>query len=211
MDPRLRGDDGMVVAESFRVRNVTLGILAGGRATRLGGADKAWLVRQGLPQVVRIARRFAPQTGAVLVSANRDLHRYGEADLTTVPDRHADIGPLGGLDALAATCETPWLFTLPVDIVDVNDCLLPSLASAGALGAFAEDDDGLQPLVALWHVDALRPALAVAIASDELSIHTLQQRIGMHVVRFAGLRFGNLNTPSDLAAAGFAPVRHEPT
>jgi molybdopterin-guanine dinucleotide biosynthesis protein A len=201
----------MAGAESLPVRNLTLGILAGGRATRLGGADKAWLVRQGVPQVLRIARRFAPQASAVLVSANRDLHRYAEADLTTVSDRHADIGPLGGLDALAAACETPRLFTLPVDIVDANDCLLPSLASAGAPGAFAEDDDGVQPLVALWHVEALRPALAAAVASDDLSVHALQQRIGMHMVRFAGLRFGNLNTPSDLRVAGFEPVLHEPT
>jgi len=37
---------------------VTLGILAGGRASRLGGRDKAWLQRDGVPQVLRIARRF---------------------------------------------------------------------------------------------------------------------------------------------------------
>jgi len=29
---------------------ITLGILAGGRATRLGGADKAWLRRGGMDQ-----------------------------------------------------------------------------------------------------------------------------------------------------------------
>ena len=201
MDPRLCGD-GLVIAESFPVTNVTLGILAGGRATRLCGADKAWLERQGLPQVVRIARRFAPQASAVLVSANRNLPRYAEAGLTAVPDRLADLGPLGGLEALAAACVTPWLFTLPVDIVDANDCLLPSLAAAGGAGACAEDDDGVQPLAALWRTDALHEALAAAIASNALSVRALQERIGMHVVRFPGLRFGNLNTPADLAAAG---------
>ena len=52
---------------------VTLGILAGGRATRLGGRDKAWLTRGGVPQVLRIARRFGAECSAVCVSANRDL------------------------------------------------------------------------------------------------------------------------------------------
>ena len=42
---------------------LTLGILAGGRATRLGGRDKAWLQRDGVPQVVRIARRFDAECG----------------------------------------------------------------------------------------------------------------------------------------------------
>ena len=83
---------------------VTLGILAGGRATRLGGRDKAWLQRDGIPQVLRIARRFEAECGAVLVSANRDLPRYATHGLAAIQDRIADIGPLGGIDALASAC-----------------------------------------------------------------------------------------------------------
>ena len=70
--------------------DVTLGILAGGRASRLGGRDKAWLQRDGVPQVLRIARRFAGECGTVLVSANRDLPRYPEHGLVAVEDRIAD-------------------------------------------------------------------------------------------------------------------------
>ena len=36
----------------------TLGLIAGGRATRLGGADKAWLEKGGVPQVLRLAAEF---------------------------------------------------------------------------------------------------------------------------------------------------------
>src|SRR5690606_21523699 len=152
----------------------TLGILAGGRATRLGGRDKAWLQRGGVPQVLRIARRFAGECGSVLVSANRDLPRYAAHDLDAVADRISDAGPLGGLDALAAACATPWLFTVPVDIVDANDCLLRTLAQAGGDGAVAEDDDGLQPLVALYRVAALREAAAAAIALGDYSVQAMQ-------------------------------------
>lgn len=184
---------------------LTLGILAGGRASRLGGIDKAWLQRDGVPQVLRIARRFAPQVGRVLVGANRDLRRYAEAGLQALADRHADLGPLGGLEALAAACETPWLLTLPVDVVDVDDCLLPRLAAAGGHGAFAEDDDGVQPLAALWRVDALRPELAAALEARDHAVQALQRRLRMQRMRLAGVRFGNLNTPADLAAAGVEP------
>jgi molybdopterin-guanine dinucleotide biosynthesis protein A len=182
----------------------TLGLLAGGRATRLGGADKAWLERGGQAQVLRLVQRLRGEVDVVLVSANRDLARYPAHGLAAVRDRTPGLGPLGGLDALAAACATPWLLTLPVDLVSVNDCLLRSLRAAGGDGAWAEDDDGRQPLVALWRIAALRAALPAALASDDRSIRGLQSRLAMSGVPFSGLRFGNLNTPADLAAAGFA-------
>jgi molybdopterin-guanine dinucleotide biosynthesis protein A len=123
--------------------------------------------------------------------------------LQTVRDRHGDAGPLGGLDALAQACTTGWLLTIPVDVVGVNECLLPSLqAAATRNGACAEDDDGPQPLVGLWRVDALRGSAAAALDARDLAIHALQVRLGMARVRFAGVRFGNLNLPADLHAAG---------
>jgi len=184
--------------------NVTLGILAGGRATRLGGLDKAWLERDGLPQVLRWRQRFVAEVAATLVSANRDLPRYAAAGLQVLPDPAGiAIGPLAGLSVLAAACLTEWLLTIPVDLVGVNDCLLPSLMAGSAEnGAFAEDDDGPQPLVALWRVAALRQATAAAIDSGQTAVHLLQTRLGMTCIRFPGVRFGNLNTPADLAAAG---------
>ena len=183
---------------------VTLGILAGGRATRLGGRDKAWLERDGVPQVVRIARRFDGECAAVLVSANRDLQCYAEHGLAAIPDRMAGIGPLGGLDALASGCKTPWLLTIPVDVVDVDDCLLQTLAQAGDDGALAEDDDGLQPLIALYRVATLRVAVSAAIVGDDFSVHAMQARLSLPRAHFGGRRFGNLNTPRDLHAAGYA-------
>jgi molybdopterin-guanine dinucleotide biosynthesis protein A len=181
---------------------VTLGLLAGGRATRLDGVDKAWLRRGGVPQVLRLAGRVRGEVHAVLVSANRDRDRYAAHGLTTVADRVGAIGPIAGLDALAAACTTPWMLTLPVDLLSVNDCLLRTLRAAGGAGAFAEDDDGRQPLVALWQVAALRDALPAAIAAGAHAVQALQARLGMPGIRFQGVRFGNLNTPSDLAAAG---------
>ena len=184
---------------------ITLGILAGGRATRLGGCDKAWLERDGVPQVLRVARRFAGEVSGVLVSANRPDARYQLHGLTVVADRITGVGPLGGLDALAAACATPWLLTIPVDLVGVNECLVPTLiASAGDSGAFARDDDGLQPLVALWRVEQLLRAVPQALKAGEYAMQALQARMDMACVRFTGVRFGNLNTPADLVAAGMA-------
>ncbi len=181
---------------------ITLGIVAGGGATRLDGLDKAWLERDGVPQVLRIARQIDLQVATVIASANQNLSRYIDHGITPVPDRLVDAGPMAGLDAMSWACRTHWLLTIPVDVIGVNECLLQTLsAEASATGAFAVDDDGPQPLVALWRMDKLREVIASAIASRDFAIHALQQRLEMARVHFVGVRFGNLNTPADLIAA----------
>ncbi|NUO76092.1 MAG: NTP transferase domain-containing protein [Lysobacter sp.] len=195
-------------ATAIAPSDLTLGLLAGGRATRLGGLDKAWLLRDGQPQVLSLAQRYAAQTCTVLISANRDPDRYAAHGLRAVPDLRPDLGPLGGLQALAAACATPWLLTLPVDALDPPADLLARLSAAGVHGACAIDTDGVQPLFALWRVAALRPALDQALAHGRLSVQALQTELGMARVRCDDLRFGNLNTRDDLAAAGIvAPPR----
>ena len=194
-----------MTAAPLSADQVTLGILAGGLATRLGGRDKAWLERDGMPQVLRWQRRFGGEVSAILVSANRDLARYAASGLRAVPDRQpVGAGPVAGLQALAEACTTPWLLTLPVDLFGVNDCLLPTLAAERAVdGAWARDADGSQPLVALWRRDALRGALDAMPAADA-AVRDLQVRLDMRCVTFGGVRFGNLNTPQDLQSAGIA-------
>ncbi|MGO4780623.1 molybdenum cofactor guanylyltransferase, partial [Lysobacter sp. 2RAB21] len=105
---------------------------AGGRASRLGGIDKAWLRRDGEAQVLRLARAYAPRVAQVLVSANRDPQRYAANGLRAIGDATPDLGPLGGLHALASACATPWLFTLPVDAVNLDENLLPALIATQA-------------------------------------------------------------------------------
>ena len=183
--------------------DIALGILAGGRGTRLGGVEKAWIVRDGRTQVERLAERFAHEVAQTLVSVNRDLARFEALGLAAVPDRTPDLGPIGGLDALAHACATQWLLTVPVDLVFVNDCLLQTLASAGGQGASIDDDAGPQPLVALWNVQALRAAFPRPRDSGttaDLSVRVLQHELSMPRVRLKGVRLGNLNTPADLAA-----------
>ena len=182
---------------------VTLGLLAGGAASRLGGCDKAALASAGRP-LAEIARaRFADRVDAVLLSANAHAARWREAGFAVVVDRIAGIGPIAGIDALAAACTTPWLLTVPVDAHAVPATLPESLrAAADVDGATCSDDDGPQPLLALWRVAALRDVLPAAIAGGTHSIQTLQRRLRMGHARLPGIRVGNLNTPGDLREAG---------
>jgi len=186
---------------------ITLGILAGGLATRLGGMDKAWLEREGVPQVLRRAAELQGANGAgfaaVLVSANRNEAAYARHGLRTVRDLRTDpVGPLGGLEALAAVAATDWLLTVPVDLVALPPDTVERLWTArSGNGSFANDGDGPQPLVALWRVAALRAAVHDAIDARELAVAALGSRLGLSRAAFSDAVFGNLNTPAELAAA----------
>ncbi|MDY4283760.1 NTP transferase domain-containing protein [Xanthomonas sp. LF06-19] len=197
-------------------RAITLGILAGGRAQRLGGCDKAWLQRDGQVQVQWLVQALAPQVAQVVVSANRSLPHYAAIGLQAVPDRVAapagaerSLGPIAGLDALAAACATPWLLTVPVDICMLPRDLPAMMAAVAASdecdGAWVEDAAGAQPLVALYRLAALRPALEEALTAARYAPRALQQRLRMQPVPLPEILLGNLNTPQDLAAAGILP------
>lgn len=109
---------------------------------------------------------------------------------------------------MASACATPWLFTLPVDVVEVDDGVLAGLVrSCGPDGAVARDADGLQPLVALWRVAPLRREAAAALEAGRLAVRDLQARLDMATLELGGVRFGNLNTPEELAAAGIVLPR----
>ena len=187
---------------------VTLGLLAGGQGTRLGGVDKAWLLRDGQPQVARLAALF-PGVSELLVSSNGPVAGYASLGLRVIADATPGLGPVAGLAALANACRTPWLLTLPVDAVDPPVDLLErlmdaALAESGVAGAVVHDDEGLQPLAALWATDVLAIHARAALAAGRLAVHQLVAAAGLRTVRLHGVRLGNLNTFDDLAAAHVA-------
>ena len=178
--------------------DTTLGILAGGRATRLGGEDKAWVTYRGETLVERTLRALGDAFDMRLVNANRGLERYATLGLRVVPDRVAGFpGPLAGLDALLATCMTPLLLTVPVDLRAIPHDLVARLLSTGEGGAVAQDASGQQPLVALWPVERARIAVTNALARGERAVHHVVAELALPHVYFDGADFGNLNTPGD--------------
>ncbi len=181
-----------------RRQQVTLGILAGGRATRLGGADKALSVYRGETLVERTLRALGHGFAMRLISVNRELDRYAVLGLHAVPDRVAEFpGPMAGLDALLADCKTPMLLTVPVDVREIPVDLVSRLLMEGDGGAVAQDATGLQPLVALWPIARARIAVANALARCDGAVHRVVNELALPIVRFDDADFGNLNTPDE--------------
>lgn len=179
-------------------RDITLGILAGGRGTRLGGCDKAWMLYRGETLIERTLHALGDAFAATLVNANRETDRYAALGLRAVRDRVAGFpGPLAGLDALLATCTTQMLLTVPVDLRTIPSDLVERLRSTGQVGAVARDANGMQPLVALWPTARARIVIAEALSRGERAVHRVVAELALPVVPFGDGDFGNLNAPDD--------------
>ena len=181
---------------------VTLGILAGGRATRLGGIDKAFVEFHGESLLTRTLRAFPHSFAERLLSYNRTPDKPMPG-LRIVHDLRADhLGPLAALEALFDACKTPWLLSVPVDIRDWPPLLAGELlqrAEQGAACVVVSDADGLQPLIGLWNVAALRESVAAALDSGERAVHRWLAPQALLIHDIAPLRLGNLNSTADFS------------
>jgi molybdopterin-guanine dinucleotide biosynthesis protein A len=183
---------------------ITLGILAGGQALRLDGADKALRQYHGRALAQRCLDALGGGFAAQLASYNGSHAAELPAALRVVPDlRKGYPGPLGGIEALLAASASDWLLTVPVDLIELPadlDQRLLALVVEGR-GVAARDGDGSQPLVALWPVASSRAAVTAALDAGERAVHRAQHVLGFATCDLSPLRLGNLNTPDDFDAA----------
>ena len=101
---------------NIKISDITGLILAGGRGSRMGGVDKGLQDHLGVPLALHALRRLAPQVGTVMINANRNLDVYASMGVPVWPDEIPDYaGPLAGMLAGLAHCETPYLATVPCD------------------------------------------------------------------------------------------------
>lgn len=179
-------------------------ILAGGRGSRMGGADKGLQLWRGLPLAQQVLQRLGPQVGPVLLNANRHLETYRAWGLPVLTDRlPLDFsGPLAGFLAGLDVCATPYLLTAPCD----SPLLPPDLAArlgAGLLAAQARialprAGDRLQPVFCLMEA-GLRDDLRAFLQSGGSKIDVWTARHRMAIVDFDDAHaFENINTQDDL-------------
>lgn len=185
-------------------------ILAGGRATRMGGVDKGLAMLSGRPLLAHALAALAAQTPLaqrVWISANRNLDAYAGFGCPLLPDSLPDYpGPLAGvLAALERDDGAVWL-VMPCDAVrlpaDFSRRLLAEVA-AGRQAASARDREGWHPsLLALG--PGLRAGLAAYLAGGGRSIRGWLAGLDHVEVAFDHL-FPNLNTADALAALEAKP------
>ena len=150
--------------------NITGCILAGGRASRMGGVDKGLQMFRGQTLVQHAITRLQPQVSQVLINANRTPADYAMTGLKVIADTElADNGPLSGFLTGLQHCNTEWLVTVPCDSpffpLDLVEKLSQAVADKQSLIAMAQTPRlpdntwEMQPVFCLMHrslIDSLR-------------------------------------------------------
>ena len=188
-------------------------LLAGGRGMRMGGVDKGLQTLHGEPLATHVLKRLAPQTGALLISANRHPDTYAALGApfgaTIVADTLPGFpGPLAGLLAglraagdaylLSVPCDSPWL---PVDLaarlahaLDSNQADIATVTTVDAHG-----QTSLHPVFALLRA-GLADDLSAFLEADERKVRAWYARHKTVEVVFTDERaFYNANSLQELA------------
>ncbi len=123
---------------------VTGVILAGGRATRMGGNDKGLIELAGRPMIEYVVDSMKNQVSDLYINANRNEAAYQRCGYPVFNDSRDDFaGPLAGIATamgrattellLVAPCDGPWL---PQDL---GERLYREMSLAGADVCMAHD------------------------------------------------------------------------
>lgn len=183
---------------------ITGAILAGGRATRMGGREKGLVPLHGQPLITHVIERLRPQVGQLILNVNRP-EAYAHLDLPTVADGGpGGRGPLAGLAAALAVCPTEWLLSAPCDTpflpADLAHALARVVHAEGRRAAVASTGGCWEPLFALIH-RSLLPTLEGYLAAGRRKARDWLLAANAVEVPFAdAAAFRNFNTLEALTA-----------
>jgi len=200
------------VAGPYRADEIAAIILAGGKNTRMGGRDKAFL-RVGGRTVFERTLTVLRQCFSHVVVVSNNAEKFAGFDVEITKDELPSFGPLSGLHAGLGRIHAPYAF--------VAACDMPFLSAEPIrfLVSLARDQDAvvpcwegdIEPLHAVYSA-ALRPRIVKAVKHGARAMRDLLPLIRveyvpesvMSGVRGAEKSLRNVNTPED--AARFAVV-----
>jgi len=189
-----------------RFADVAAAILLGGASSRMG-RDKGHVEVGGVAAATRLARLAA--------SLFEDVALVGGAPPAEAPGRRVADRPgppcaLRGVATALAEARAPRVLVLAVDLPLLTpDVLLALVACAEADVVAPRTPGGLEPLCALYRVEAALPLARARLASGELSLQGLLGALDVATLQGDDLASAdpdgsallNVNTPDDLARA----------
>jgi molybdenum cofactor guanylyltransferase len=183
---------------------ITAVILAGGRATRMGGIDKGLVLLDQKPLIEYVIEVLESEVDEILISANRNIESYQVYGYPIVADRLPNFaGPLAGLLAAMEQASHQWVLCVPCDApfiqVELIQQLKKAVNSHQVPISVAFDGVRLQPTFSLYSKD-LYPDLGAFIARGNHAIkHWIKQNKYTSVnLSHTMDSFINLNTLKDI-------------
>ena len=187
-------------------------IMAGGKARRMGGLDKALIKLNGKEIISYVIEKISKQTDDIVINTNRDQSNFKKYNLDIVTDTIEGFqGPLAGILSgmewfYNLNKKIEWIVSSPVDSPflpeDLIEKLFLSVTKNKKLIAVAKSHGRIHPVFAIWNM-SLRTSLQEAINNDIKKIDEFTKRFNPEIVEFNSKvdPFFNINTPEDLIMA----------
>lgn len=171
----------------------------------MAGQDKGLIPLNGQTLIERCIHLFAPQTGQLFISANRNLEQYAQFGYPVLADTMGEFyGPLAGLLSAHQQLQTALLTVVPCDAPYLPSNLVQRLVAAFTLGedlaVIPHDGQRLQPLFGLYSEKALQ-SLAPYLNSGGRKVMTWVESLAPRIVDFSTQSdsFYNVNSAAELA------------
>ena len=185
-----------------QVSNICGVILAGGKASRMGGIDKGLQSLNGKPLWLHVADALRRQVATLAISANRNLDIYQSSGYPVYQDQLPGFpGPLAGMLSVMQQSQAEWFLFCPCDTPFIPANLVERFLSSAADApvVWAHDGERDHPAVALLHRRLIAPLEDYLAAGERRVMVFLRQSEG-HAVDFSDLKssFININTIEEI-------------
>ena len=183
-------------------QNLSVLILAGGRGTRMNGADKGLIKVHGkfiIEYLINMSKKFSSD---VFINANRNISVYKTLKCNVIKDVLKDYqGPLAGIYSGLLQIQTDYLITLPCDGPLISDEYFVKMLESPMTDKIkcAYCNDRLQPVYALIP-KKLIGSLKKFLDSGERKIDQWYSKCGLEIVDFSDKEeiFINVNSEEEL-------------
>jgi len=173
-------------------------VLTGGRSRRMG-TDKAFVVVDGEPMVLRVAAALQAAGAATVRAVGGDRTALAALGLDARDDPRQGEGPLGGLLTALDLADHDLVVVLATDLAWIDAPTVAALVRGAAAGSVAVGRaDRFEPLCAAWRVSRCRAALQDAFDGGERAVHRALAGLDPVEVAVAPHAVANANTPADL-------------
>lgn len=173
--------------ETLKFEQVTAIVLAGGRSTRMKGADKSMLPVRGVPMIMHIVKQLEPYFPEIIIGA-ADTNKYGFLGHRIVTDLKENCGPLMGIYSCLLASGTDLNFVTACDIPDINISFIRKmldLAEGSDIIMPVSGNDHFEPLYAVYRRSVI-PVAAELIEEDKLKLSQLFKKVKTRFISFDG-------------------------
>ena len=184
--------------------NITLAVLAGGKAKRMQGANKALLKHNGVTFVEQIIENLSLRFGeTIIISNDNEIGKVTQCPI--YKDIIRDKGPLGGIHSALINALNPAVFIVSCDMPFANAGVLDKITEQASIENYEAVvpiyKGRMEPLFAFYSANTINRLTGI-LNGGSLSVKAFLEKINTKYVKLPATDehdrcFTNINTIKD--------------